>query len=534
LHKAWACWQSLLCSPISSKFLTPISSEWCDLPALPSWFSGSVISSGQDCLGSLCLGLMLNISCRVPLQSTFGRRPVLLMTTLICLASNIWKARATSYSSFMGACILNGIGGAPAEVSYTQLLMSERQIRDLPARQIRRHNRPSSPISCFYISEVLTTRFTFQLTSVLSMYALKYLVSIARSNRSQMGPIIAGPMAFHSNWRNFWWLNVALHGVIFVLILFLLPETLYHRVYETEIPSRSSTFEDKGLSQNTDGTSHIERKDEKSDIATVRPEAVGSVLVPIKTADRDPNLGKGRPSAQQFKIFQPNRDFLNSILQGWINPWKLFVFPIVQIAGIIIAWSASCFLAVNVTQSQNFAAPPYNYSSQTIGFMNFAVLIGTMIGLFTNGKLSDWVADIATRRNRGVREPEMRLPALIPYVGIMLIGNFVVAFGMEQKWDWKASLESSVVHSVYSWTLPYCFVASKSICLSVGASQVTSLTNSAWFAANCHCGLYMHWNSSCCDSGNCVNVCGRQLQACYRIDFRHHRHDQKSLGLWLL
>lgn len=44
----------------------------------------------------------------------------------------------------------------------------------------------------------------------------------------------------------------------------------------------------------------------------------------------------------------------------------------------------------------------------------------------------------ATRKNRGIREPEMRLPAMIPYVCIMLLGNFVVAFGYQQKWPWEA------------------------------------------------------------------------------------------------
>lgn len=31
----------------------------------------------------------------------------------------------------------------------------------------------------------------------------------------------------------------------------------------------------------------------------------------------------------------------------------------------------------------------------------------------------------------------MRLPALIPYVLIMLADNFVVAFGYQYKWDWR-------------------------------------------------------------------------------------------------
>jgi hypothetical protein len=45
----------------------------------------------------------------------------------------------------------------------------------------------------------------------------------------------------------------------------------------------------------------------------------------------------------------------------------------------------------------------------------------------------------ATRKNRGIREPEMRLPAMAVYVVIMIIGNFVVAFGYEYKWDWRVS-----------------------------------------------------------------------------------------------
>lgn len=53
---------------------------------------------------------------RVPIQAAFGRRPVLIFSTLICLFSNIWRALATSYGSYMGACILNGFGAGPAEV----------------------------------------------------------------------------------------------------------------------------------------------------------------------------------------------------------------------------------------------------------------------------------------------------------------------------------------------------------------------------------------------------------------------------------
>lgn len=55
----------------------------------------------------------------------------------------------------------------------------------------------------------------------------------------------------------------------------------------------------------------------------------------------------------------------------------------------------------------------------------------------------------ATRKNEGIREPEMRLPAMAIYVAIMIIGNFVVAFGYEYKWDWRVCAS----HSILSFTM---------------------------------------------------------------------------------
>lgn len=47
------------------------------------------------------------------------------------------------------------------------------------------------------------------------------------------------------------------------------------------------------------------------------------------------------------------------------------------------------------------------------GFFNFAILIGALLGLLTAGPLSDWISMRATIKNNGVREPEMRLPAMV-------------------------------------------------------------------------------------------------------------------------
>ena len=58
----------------------------------------------------------------IPCSDIFGRRIVLLICASISLGSYIWQALATSYSSFLGARILNGIGAASNESIMTVVI----------------------------------------------------------------------------------------------------------------------------------------------------------------------------------------------------------------------------------------------------------------------------------------------------------------------------------------------------------------------------------------------------------------------------
>jgi hypothetical protein len=247
-------------------------------------------------------------------------------------------------------------------------------------------------------------------------------------------------MADHSGWRNFWWLNVALHAVIFIAIVFGFPETKWHRLHPKEMIKQQ---QEQQQQHSSDEKVNVETHEQDPEKLATTPTAgtIGGLadLSAEATAARDPYLGRGKPSKAQFRVFQPNKHPFKSILMDLWIPWKLFAFPIVEFSSFAVSFTASSFLTINLTQSQNFAAPPYNFSSERIGFFNIAILIGAMIGLATNGLLSDWISDRATKRNRGIREPEMRLPTMIPYVIIMLIGNFVVAFGYQNKWNWQVS-----------------------------------------------------------------------------------------------
>lgn len=248
-------------------------------------------------------------------------------------------------------------------------------------------------------------------------------------------------MAQNLGWRSFWWLNTALLGFATVCCIFLFPETKYNRPFvpanslvAASPPLKSGSteeMEDTPAQQDTSAQDHADP--EKAAPVQSHSRVGGTNLENAHTHD-DPWLGRGTPSKQQWKLFQPYEG--NLLMELWL-PWKLFAYPIVEFSSFVVSWSASSFLTLNLTQSQAFAAPPYNFSSSKIGFFNFAILIGAFIGLFTAGPLSDFVAAKLTKRNGGIREPEMRLLAMIPYVAIMIIGNVVVAIGYQRHWDWK-------------------------------------------------------------------------------------------------
>lgn len=187
-----------------------------------------------------------------------------------------------------------------------------------------------------------------------------------------------------------------------------------HRLHPTEMINNLAKETKQSPTESGENIRSANSDPEKvsGEITRISTQNTNLDLSKQATAERDPYLGKGTPSKQQWKLFQPNAHQFKAILLDLWIPWKLFAFPIVEFAAFVISWSCSSFLTINLTQSQNFAAPPYNFNSQSIGFMNFAILAGALIGLATAGPLSDWVSARATKKNGGIREPEMRLPAM--------------------------------------------------------------------------------------------------------------------------
>ncbi|KAJ4350582.1 hypothetical protein N0V95_004633 [Ascochyta clinopodiicola] len=335
----------------------------------------------------------------VPISTSFGRRPVFLLSQLINFGTSIWRAKANSYGSFMGACIVNGIGAGPSETIMPEV------IADI-----------------FFLHD----RGKWN-----TLYWVVYMGSL------MAGPIVSGSMTESIGFRSFWWLNAGLIGASFLMVVFMFPETRFKREEPASVPTKHAYDGEKSQAVTMENSSSSDDGEIHQVNTAISTVPATNNLTLTETVARDPYLGSGTPGRWQWRIFQPNAHPFRSIfLDLWI-PWKLFAFPIVEFAAFVVSWSCSSFLTINLTQSQVLSLPPYNFRPATVGFTNFAIIVGALIGLVTSGPLSDWVAARGTRKNGGVREPEMRLPAMIPYVIIMFLGNIVVAVGYEKKWPWE-------------------------------------------------------------------------------------------------
>lgn len=104
----------------------------------------------------------------------------------------------------------------------------------------------------------------------------------------------------------------------------------------------------------------------------------------------------------------------------------------------MLAGPADLLLLFNLTESLLLTSPAYRFNPGQVGYTNFAFFVGGVIGVATAGPFSDWLARRSTRKNNGIREAEMRLPALIPFVCFFIISHVVGAVGYSRTWPWPA------------------------------------------------------------------------------------------------
>ncbi|KAF2744555.1 MFS general substrate transporter [Sporormia fimetaria CBS 119925] len=321
----------------------------------------------------------------VPLSNIYGRRAISLIFAVFITLTCIWQALATSHRSLLAARAVNGLVCATSETIPVQVIAD-----------------------VFFLHERgLWT----------GVYFTGYFLG------AFLGPVMSGSIAAHHGWQSFFWLETGLSAFAILLIAFTFPETKYHRA---SFPSPYTPNTSNPTSHPT--TLHSTPLDEEK--PPIQPPQITALNPP-------PTLGSGRPSKHQFTpLHRADPRWRTFIIRDTWTPLKLFFNPIILWAGLMLAGPADLVLFFNLTESVILSAPPYNFTPQQVGYTNFAFALGAVLGLATAGPYSDWIAARSTRRNNGIREAEMRLPALLPYMLITIISLIVGGLAYQYQYPW--------------------------------------------------------------------------------------------------
>lgn len=250
------------------------------------------------------------------------------------------------------------------------------------------------------------------------------MFSTAMALGAFIGPVIAGNIANRWGYQSFFWLCASLTAVTLLMILFCFPETMFER--ESEIPQLSPDSIDNAKLNLT-----------KSELDAKKPETDTESMQHVENRGDNPLLGKGQPSRKQFYLIQrPHHLWRQYLIRDIAGPLRASILPIVLFASVNVMGAANLTLFWNVTQSSILRAPPYNFTPAQVGFANFGLAGGAILGMLTAGPLSDWIVKRSTIRNHGLREAEMRLPALIPFAIVCVVGTVIGGIAVRDKWGW--------------------------------------------------------------------------------------------------
>lgn len=306
----------------------------------------------------------------VPLAVKYGRRMVYTSSFLAFGLCCIWSARASTYGSLLASRIIaswfSGSTECVAPITIADIFFLHE--RGKMTAYVQPHPPPSRN------APILITAFR--------MY------SAALSTGAALGLMVSAVMSISTSWRAFHYLCAGLVLTTTLLIFFTMPETAYQRT--------------------------VEREEEETDEKVANVSEMERAEVP--TAHK--------------KTFIQRMAFNRSSLTH--EPiWKIIIRPALVLFLPPVLWSTvsfgigiGIFVIMGTTAATAFTEV-YQFTTWQVGVVWIAGIVGNFLGIPFGGYFSDWVANRATTKNGGVREPEMRLPAvsiaMITYPAALLL-----------------------------------------------------------------------------------------------------------------
>ncbi|KAL6809558.1 major facilitator superfamily domain-containing protein [Trichoderma camerunense] len=238
------------------------------------------------------------------------------------------------------------------------------------------------------------------------------------------GIIVSGLITIDHGWRTIYYVSIALIGAMTVVLCFTMPETSYIRnPVQAETASAVSPLDKEG---STDYT-------ENADF-------------------REQGIPKKRTYLQELRLFH-GKFTEEPLFKIFVRPIGLLILPPVLWATLVTSVLIGFLVAVSSTFSTAFGQV-YKFEPYQSGLCFISALIGSLVGIAVGGKFTEVVADYFTKRNGGVREPEMRIPAIIISVVAAPTALVLYGVGIQNRLHWMvptiglALLNFSIVQAV--------------------------------------------------------------------------------------
>ncbi|KAK3394129.1 major facilitator superfamily domain-containing protein [Podospora didyma] len=245
--------------------------------------------------------------------------------------------------------------------------------------------------------------FLHERGTVMALYTSFLSVGVS------LGIIISGLITIDHDWRVIYQVASALIGFVLLLAFFGFPETAYIR--------------DKQQSD-----------DESSGPGVSTSEKTAATASDVERAERPGPIRKTGSYLESLKIFHTSLTH-ESFLKLVARPIGLICLPPVLWAALVEAVTIGFLVAVTSNVEVAFEET-YGFKAWQAGLCFIGAIIGSIIGIPAGGQLGDKVADWFTRRNGGVRDPEMRLPAMLPCLIATPLSLILYGVGIEHKLHW--------------------------------------------------------------------------------------------------
>ncbi len=237
---------------------------------------------------------------------------------------------------------------------------------------------------------------------------------LTHPNQNFLAPVASGYIAENMTWRWGYRFVSIFMGIALLLIIALYEESKYSPIITSRLAPPEVSESGADIKQQ-----EVTGKDRKTTSLTgddVESFGYTDQVIPSNSYKQRLALYTNTPG--------PLKNFL------WLT-WRpfdaLYRMPIIPIVCVQVGWQLTLLVTVITTQAGLFPLPPYNFSTSAVGNLNFATLIGAVIGTFYLGHISDWSILWLTRRRGGIFEPELRLyiaviPVIFELVGLLMYG----------------------------------------------------------------------------------------------------------------